>query len=113
MSNVSGQVVIITGSNTGVGYETAKSLVDMGAHVIMGEQRLRSMMRFDRDTEISTRHISLGIGSLTSRCSAALGRKRRGRGANGGEHLCVCFHDSCVSLVTPWYHLSFLGLKDT
>lgn len=31
------QVVIITGSNGGVGYETAKALVKMGAHVIMGE----------------------------------------------------------------------------
>lgn len=33
------QVVIITGSNTGVGYETAKALVNMGAHVIMGEKK--------------------------------------------------------------------------
>ncbi|CAM9358691.1 unnamed protein product [Ectocarpus sp. 8 AP-2014] len=33
--NMSGKVVIITGSNTGVGYETAKALVNMGAHVIM------------------------------------------------------------------------------
>lgn len=32
------QVVIITGSNTGVGYETAKALVNMGAHVIMGKK---------------------------------------------------------------------------
>eukprot|EP00903_Cladosiphon_okamuranus_P009260 g8836.t1 len=33
--NMKGKVVIITGSNSGVGYETAKSLVNMGAHVIM------------------------------------------------------------------------------
>lgn len=33
--NMSGKVIIITGSNTGVGYETAKSLVNMGAHVVM------------------------------------------------------------------------------
>eukprot|EP00752_Nemacystus_decipiens_P016384 g14646.t1 len=33
--NMKGKVVIVTGSNTGVGYETAKSLVNMGAHVIM------------------------------------------------------------------------------
>lgn len=34
------QVVIITGSNTGVGYETAKALVNMGAHVIMGKKTI-------------------------------------------------------------------------
>jgi NADP-dependent 3-hydroxy acid dehydrogenase YdfG len=32
------QVVIITGANAGIGLETAKALVAMGADVIMGKQ---------------------------------------------------------------------------
>lgn len=45
--NMSGKVVIVTGSNGGVGYETAKSLVNMGAHVIMAcrsEEKAREAM---------------------------------------------------------------------
>ncbi|CAN0293621.1 unnamed protein product, partial [Laminaria digitata] len=45
--DMSGKVVIVTGSNGGVGYETAKSLVNMGAHVIMAcrsEEKAREAM---------------------------------------------------------------------
>ena len=33
--NLSGKVAIVTGGNSGVGYETAKSLAVMGAHTII------------------------------------------------------------------------------
>ena len=33
--DLSGKVAIITGGNTGIGYETAKALASMGAHTII------------------------------------------------------------------------------
>jgi len=33
--DLSGKVAVVTGGNTGIGYETAKSLVLMGAHTII------------------------------------------------------------------------------
>ena len=39
---LSGKVVVVTGGNTGIGYETSKALAIMGAHVIIAcrsEQR--------------------------------------------------------------------------
>lgn len=33
--NLSGKVAIVTGGNTGIGYETAKGLARMGAHTFI------------------------------------------------------------------------------
>jgi len=33
--DLSGKVAVVTGGNTGIGYETAKSLALMGAHTII------------------------------------------------------------------------------
>lgn len=46
------QVVIITGSNTGVGYETTKALVAMGAHVIMGKEHSVGATSRERNSSV-------------------------------------------------------------
>ena len=40
MPDQSGRVAIITGSNTGVGYEAAAVLADQGAHVVLAVRNL-------------------------------------------------------------------------
>ena len=34
--DLTGKVAIVTGGNTGIGYETAKALVRLGAHTFIG-----------------------------------------------------------------------------
>ena len=34
-TDLSGRVAVVTGGNTGIGYETAKTLAKMGAHTII------------------------------------------------------------------------------
>ena len=42
----SGRVAVVTGGNTGIGYETAKGLAVLGAHVVIAcrsEERARNV----------------------------------------------------------------------
>ena len=48
--DLSGKVVVVTGANTGIGYETAKGLAVMGAHTIFA---CRSQQR---TAEVSVLH---------------------------------------------------------
>jgi NAD(P)-dependent dehydrogenase (short-subunit alcohol dehydrogenase family) len=45
---VRGKTVVVTGANSGIGYQTAKRLAEMGAHVVMA---CRSMPKADRARE--------------------------------------------------------------
>ena len=62
----SGRVAVVTGGNTGIGYETAKGLAVLGAHVIIAcrsEERARNVgitHNECRNLEIS----SLRVGCL-------------------------------------------------
>ena len=49
MVDLTGKVVVVTGANTGIGYETAKALGVMGAHTILA---CRSQHRTE---EVATR----------------------------------------------------------
>ena len=37
--DLSGKVAVVTGANTGIGYETAKALAEMGAHTFIGNSQ--------------------------------------------------------------------------
>ena len=36
--DLSGKVAVVTGGNTGIGYETAKALAEMGAHTFIASR---------------------------------------------------------------------------
>ena len=49
--DLAGKVAVVTGGNTGIGYETAKALAVMGAHTIIA---CRSQ---ERAADVSTNHV--------------------------------------------------------
>jgi len=50
--NLNGKTVIITGSNTGIGYETAKAIAFMGAHTIMACRSKERATRVKKDWQL-------------------------------------------------------------
>ena len=52
--DLSGKVAVITGGNTGIGYETAKALAVMGAHTIIACRSEEKAVRVSRYSVLST-----------------------------------------------------------
>ncbi len=51
--NLTGKVAVVTGGNTGVGYETAKALALMGAHTIIAcrsEEKATAVKLYKKDS---------------------------------------------------------------
>ena len=59
--DLSGKVAVVTGANTGIGYETAKALGVMGAHTIIAS---RSQQR--------TEEVSVCVQGVASRGGAQI-----------------------------------------
>jgi NAD(P)-dependent dehydrogenase (short-subunit alcohol dehydrogenase family) len=80
-----GRVALITGANTGTGFETARSLAEKGAHVILAcrnaERAQAALQRISAlHPEASLEFLPLDLGSLESiRSAARLVRERHPR----------------------------------
>ncbi len=67
--DLSGKVAIVTGGNTGIGYELVKGLAEMGAHTIMAsrsEERataVRGLLKYN----VAGLYVSLHVYTLGSR----------------------------------------------
>lgn len=66
-----GRIAIVTGSNSGIGYETARMLAAKGAHVVMACRTLKKaesakLKIIDQHAEASVEVMQLDLGSLAS-----------------------------------------------
>jgi NAD(P)-dependent dehydrogenase (short-subunit alcohol dehydrogenase family) len=73
MANLEGKVAIVTGSNTGIGKETARGLVKMGATVVMavrdpqkGEAARAEIVAGEPGSEARVRVMALDLGDFAS-----------------------------------------------
>ena len=64
--DLSGKVAVVTGANTGLGYEVAKSLASMGAHTVVACRSEKKAKEVRRDVEGGSRGLRA--------CGRALGR---------------------------------------
>ena len=61
--NLNGKIAIVTGGNTGIGYETAKAISFMGAHTIIAcrsEERATQVKGYDRHRYILANPLDSG-----------------------------------------------------
>jgi retinol dehydrogenase-12 len=72
-ADLSGRTAIVTGANTGIGWETARVLALRGAHVVMAcrdpERARAGRERILSDTRIDAAHLELGELDLASQAS--------------------------------------------
>ncbi|XP_064396434.1 dehydrogenase/reductase SDR family member on chromosome X-like [Halichondria panicea] len=70
--DLSGKVAIVTGGNTGIGYELVKGLAEMGAHTIMAsrsEERATAAiarMKESSEKDLKVEFMRLDLGSIQS-----------------------------------------------
>ena len=88
--DLSGKVAVVTGANTGIGYETAKALGVMGAHTILA---CRSQQRTE-EVGVFVQGVATRGGAQTSGClivcicagsCSAQGRSGRGVSRTPGD----------------------------
>ena len=70
--DLSGKTIVITGANSGIGYETARTCAERGAHTILAcrdENRGRKAIEKIRAQNVpgKTENMLLDLGSLTSK----------------------------------------------
>ena len=84
--DLTGKVVVVTGANTGIGYETAKALGVMGSHTILA---CRSQQRTEEVgvcvQGVAKRGVAQTSGCLCAGSCSAQGRSRRGVSRTGDQ----------------------------
>jgi NAD(P)-dependent dehydrogenase (short-subunit alcohol dehydrogenase family) len=61
MADLSGRVAVVTGANTGLGYETAKALASHGAHVVIASRNVEKAEAAKRTLQASVPGASLEV----------------------------------------------------
>ena len=64
MKDQRGKIILITGANTGIGYETALALCEAGAHVIMACRNLEKAKQAQSEIEAKKGKGSIEIAEL-------------------------------------------------
>lgn len=73
MENIANKTVIITGASSGLGAETARYLVQNGAHVILGARRLDRLQQLADELGISHDHcVQTDVGASCSTVNSPL-----------------------------------------
>ena len=64
--NLTGKIIIVTGANSGIGWEAAKVFAEKGAHVVMACRNITKGKQAQRDLSGSSEVAQLNLASLAS-----------------------------------------------